>query len=690
MIRDRTMTQASRLPSSPRGPRRPRLLSASLVLLAGVGISLAAASLVHRQAVETQRNAFDQRIAAVSSALRQQLLMAIALLRGAQRWSMSNTAPDRLSKPGVLDQTELDRARSPIGELAYLAADSVFGRRTSDTTRAASGPHAAAADPGLREALRRLAGTDRIMLHGPPLSAEGTEAADCEIAALGLYLPVYRGTAPVANETTRSPRALAGFLTITFDIPRFTALINQGQTPITLRVLAGDPPASPRIGTGAELGRALLQRTTAISVAGTKLALEFAAEDRVGSLRADTTASSIALIGTVCALLASAAVLGPKRSGSETERRIDEPLNETRLIGIIRSSMEAIITIDESQTILIFNPAAERVFGVSAMEAIGRPLGRFIPERYRAAHERHIAQFGATGVSERQMGPHCPLFGLRVDGEEFPIEASISQLRDGAGKFYTVVLRDVTERLRNENALKLSREELRELSANLQHVREEEKTRIARELHDDLGQQLSALKMDMSAASQALSRVQGGPADAALLAAAGSKLDSMWRLIDSALASVRRIAADLRPVMLDDLGLVPAIEWLANDFASRYGIEVVQDVRLGDQVLNSLGSTTLFRIVQEALTNVARHADATRVDLCLKVVEDACVLRIVDNGRGARIDRPRETKSFGLIGIRERAHLLNGSVSLDSPPEGGFSLTVSLPMAMVQQGAAQT
>lgn len=173
MIRDRTMTQASRLPSSPRGPRRPRLLSASLVLLAGVGISLAAASLVHRQAVETQRNAFDQRIAAVSSALRQQLLMAIALLRGAQRWSMSNTAPDRLSKPGVLDQTELDRARSPIGELAYLAADSVFGRRTSDTTRAASGPHAAAADPGLREALRRLAGTDRIMLHGPRFRPRG-------------------------------------------------------------------------------------------------------------------------------------------------------------------------------------------------------------------------------------------------------------------------------------------------------------------------------------------------------------------------------------------------------------------------------------------------------------------------------------------------------------------------------------
>ena len=360
----------------------------------------------------------------------------------------------------------------------------------------------------------------------------------------------------------------------------------------------------------------------------------------------------------------------------------DSQPTEARMMGIIRSSMEAIITVDESQTIVIFNPAAERVFGVSAMEAVGAPLSRFIPERFRAAHARHVEQFGVTGVSERQMGRQRVLFGLRADGTEFPIEASISQIRDGTGKLYTVMLRDVTERMRAENALKQSREELRDLSANLQNVREEEKTRIARELHDDLGQQLTALKMDLSAVELGLAGI------VAPHTGVREQLGGMHRLIDSIVASVRRIAADLRPVMLDDLGLVPAIEWLANDFTRRYRITVDRDIAPVDTAFTGTGATTLFRIVQEALTNVARHSDATNVKLALKVEDGYCMLRIADNGHGApeHTRDAQERPSFGLIGIRERAHMLDGTVTIDNRPGAGFTITVALPLHAIQQG----
>jgi two-component system, NarL family, sensor histidine kinase UhpB len=376
---------------------------------------------------------------------------------------------------------------------------------------------------------------------------------------------------------------------------------------------------------------------------------------------------------------------------NRSPRHDGERLSEARMMGIIRSSMEAIITVDEAQTVLIFNPAAEAVFGVPAAQAIGSTLGRFIPERFRAAHARHIEQFGATGVTERQMGrQQRVLYGLRENGEEFPIEASISQTRDGDGKLYTVMLRDITERLRAENLLKQSREELRELSANLQNVREVEKTRIARELHDDLGQLLTALKIDLSALEHSLGESGTRSPDVV------QRVTAMRTLIDMTVASVRRIAADLRPVMLDDLGLVPAIEWLANDFTQRYGIAVEHRVQDEGVEFSGAAATAIFRIVQEALTNVARHADATRVVLTLEMDEADCLLRVADDGRGASDAAqlpgadgasgvsslpPVRDKSFGLLGIRERAHMLGGAVTTDTASGKGFVLTVTLPLA---------
>ena len=339
--------------------------------------------------------------------------------------------------------------------------------------------------------------------------------------------------------------------------------------------------------------------------------------------------------------------------------------DEARLAGIIGSAMEAIIVVDEAQFVVLFNPMAEKLFGRISGETLGTPLAALIPERYRTVHHDHVERFGQTGVTERQMGKQLRLFALRADGVEFPIEASISHTRDADGKLYTVMLRDITERVRVDDELRASREELQQLSRGIQAAREQEKTRIARELHDDLGQQLTALKMDVTILEDELQ----ANTDRTLLL---SHLRGMYGLLDTTVASVRRIAADLRPVMLDDLGLAPAVEWLINDFSNRYRIRVVAQIAAEAIDFRPDAGTAVFRIIQEGLTNVARHASASEVRLEIFRQERDCVVRIADNGQGAPHTASRPLNSFGLLGVRERVRLLGGEVRIDTAPGRGF------------------
>jgi len=357
-----------------------------------------------------------------------------------------------------------------------------------------------------------------------------------------------------------------------------------------------------------------------------------------------------------------------------------------RLTAIIRSSREAIITIDAAQRIVLLNPMAEELFGCDAANAIGGPLSRFIPERFRLAHATHVEHFGATGTSDRRMGRRRVLYALRTDGREFPIEASISQSQYGDEKLYTVMLRDITERVAAEDALTQSREDLRELSANLQHVREREKAHIARELHDDLGQSLTALKMDLSVIAHAL---DSAPLDGAYV---HERLRAMARVIDATVASVRRIAANQRPAMLDDLGLVAAIDWLADDFSQRYGIRVARQLDAGQAAFSHSAATAIFRIVQEALTNVAKHAQASLVTLVLQVSDGRCTLDIVDDGRGLPAAPPardpRTGRNFGLLGIRERVRMLGGTLRTGEPGKG-FNLSITFALNTLQPEETQ-
>lgn len=383
-----------------------------------------------------------------------------------------------------------------------------------------------------------------------------------------------------------------------------------------------------------------------------------------------TTAAALGGATTIVALIALYRQTLDRRSARRELRAV-----EARVTGVVESAMDAIITVDESQRIVLFNHAAEQVFLCPRDQALGAHLDRFIPPRYRDSHRSHIRQFGHTSASARRMGGQRVVMGLRAGGEEFPVEASISQVTTDSGHLYTVILRDVTNRVRAEEELRRSREEIRELAAVSHEAREQEKQRIARELHDELGQALTALKIDAAWLNERL------PDDAACR----RKLESMQQLIDDTVTATRRISADLRPLMLDDLGFVAAAEWMAANFQRRTGIACEYATTVMEAHLPRGHATALYRMLQECLTNVARHAAATQVEVVLEELDGpALLLTVRDNGQGFDASAPRKDGSFGLLGLRERAILLGGTVRIDSRPEGGTTVEIHVPIPQSQ------
>ncbi|MFL9913761.1 sensor histidine kinase [Paraburkholderia sp. RL17-337-BIB-A] len=691
--------------------RRP-VLVAALTFAAVLVAALGAWRWAGEQSLRAANHRFEQNTAHITADLRREFATGEALLRGAGGLLSAAPAVDADAWRRYVAQLDLDETSSVVRALGYAEVDAAGVAHLTGGTGNMAG-QAAAPQPVAPVTQMAPATVDAMPvgydLAGAPASRmallhaidSGASALDADAAPFGdtgsnahprlyLYFPVYSdaGSPPTPQARRAGIRRL---LVAALDTGRVFDNALARQRRIDLQVFSGTPAAllySSAAGNDDLVETApVIRKTDTLRVGGVPITLSFTASGRYLRAEDEFAETTVLIAGVAAACLFSAlAFLIAREPGggsvATSKARSQSTLNEARMMGIIRSSMEAIITVDERQNIVIFNPMAEQVFGCSAMEAVGASLSRFIPERFRGGHERHVEQFGVTGVSDRQMGKQRVLFGLRGNGEEFPIEASISQIRDGDGKLYTVMLRDITERIKAENAQRRSREELRELSANLQKGREEEKTRIARELHDDLGQQLTALKMDISSLEQELETT----VEPRLL----QQLSGMRRLIDATVASVRRIAADLRPVMLDDLGLIPAIEWLANDFTNRYGIDVERRIEVGNASFTPGGATTLFRIVQEALTNVARHAEATLVTLTVHVEGGVCVVQIADNGQGASHPSSSAEKSFGLLGIRERAHMLGGTVEIHTSSGKGFRLTVTFPVLAVQQQEMQT
>lgn len=241
-----------------------------------------------------------------------------------------------------------------------------------------------------------------------------------------------------------------------------------------------------------------------------------------------------------------------------------------------------------------------------------------------------------------------------------------------------VLANDITKRLQAENELKNSHEQLRQLSSYLQTVREKERTRIAREIHDELGQQLTGLRMDATWINKKITGDQK----------LTNKITGMIGLIDETVKSVRRISAELRPGILDDLGLTAALEWQTQEFEKRTGITCRFKSFIKEPVFDKDISTGIFRVYQETLTNVARHADATEVETILERINGEIILEIKDNGRGFEVEEIKKKSTLGLIGMRERANMFGGELQLDSKPGRGTAVTLRIPIFIPEKTEA--
>jgi PAS domain S-box-containing protein len=331
----------------------------------------------------------------------------------------------------------------------------------------------------------------------------------------------------------------------------------------------------------------------------------------------------------------------------------------------IDQSTVGILWVNWDSHVRYANRAAETMLGYAAGALIERPLIDFDPTLNM---DRWLDVWKRARASEE--GPQTFAADcVRADGSILPADVSLSFLRFAEGEYLVVYLNDVTERRRYVAALQQSETQLRELSAHLETVREEEKARIAREVHDELGQMLTVLKLETSMCELAYAQLDPGLTE---------RLNSMKRLIAQLFQLVRDVATALRPPILD-AGIASAIEWQARRFEARTHIPCLVQVPDNLPALSDAKAIGLFRILQEALTNVMRHAQAHTVELTLTVESADLRLTISDDGVGF-VENPGRPVSFGVVGMRERVLMMGGQLSLHSELGEGTTLSVTVPL----------
>ena len=383
---------------------------------------------------------------------------------------------------------------------------------------------------------------------------------------------------------------------------------------------------------------------------------------RARSRRTGPAVLMVGFLGGYCAG-SMAAALRRARNPQRNSRSFDSRR-------IVHSASDAILSVDEDTTILLANPAAAQMFNASVNVMQGARLSRFIQSPTPEARTP-LDYFPAGGGRAGRRATDYAVTGIRAGGQLFPVEGSISSVEHEGRRVFTVILRDVSERHLVQQKLARSHDQLRQLSSALQSIREEERTHIARELHDDLGQLLASLRMDLTL----LTRVDHLP-DASLRLIAGMESNLL-----TAITSLRRIATNLRPRALDEGGLYFALQGLRDEFVERHGIACTLLADEAELRLDDAASTAVFRIVQEALTNIARHAQARSVLLNLSRTNGELLVTIQDDGRGIRAEDMEKAESLGLVGMRERVWAMHGDITIagDEPP--GTRIDIVLPLS---------
>ena len=396
-------------------------------------------------------------------------------------------------------------------------------------------------------------------------------------------------------------------------------------------------------------------------------------------------------------------------SGIVERKRIEAALkaSETRYRRLFETAKDGILILDaDTGSITDVNPFLQNLLGYSHVELLGRKLWEIGPFRDIAASRHAFRKLQEKKYIRYEDLP------LETKGRRYRHVEFVSNVyRENGAKVIQCNIRDITARhqvevdlakarielenrvaertadlvaanrlmkkmvdegKRTEEKLMKSRERLRNFSRHLQSMLEEERTRISREIHDELGQGLTALKLDLSLVRRSLV--------AAGLAGQSSKVQEIELAANRIIRTVRKIATELRPGILDELGVAAAIDWMAKDFQKRAGIPCKVTIQGVDKISDAVLTTAVFRIVQEALTNVIRYAAASKVGVSLKRKEDTLIVEVKDNGVGISEGRNIDSGSLGLIGVRERVLLLEGKVVITGNPGKGTLVRVTLPI----------
>ncbi len=341
--------------------------------------------------------------------------------------------------------------------------------------------------------------------------------------------------------------------------------------------------------------------------------------------------------------------------------------SQMRLEEIVESAMDAVISIDDTQRIVVFNDAAEKVFGCPARDAIGSPIDRFIPERFRDPHREYVRHFGDANITARRtMGTTGGLSGLRANGQEFPIEAAISQTRVGSKKLFTVLVRDITERKQAEEALST-------VSRRLIEAHEEERTWIARELHDDFNQRIALLAVNLEKLKQHFPASDG----------------QMSCCINEVQGSVSDLGSDIQALShrlhsskLEYLGLAAACEGFCRELSRQQNVEIdfhSQDI---PRELPQEIALSLFRVLQEALQNAVKHSGVRRFEVSITSASNEIHLSVHDSGVGFDLQKAMSGQGLGFASMKERMKLIDGHLSIDLKPQGGTTIHAHAPLRL--------
>jgi PAS domain S-box-containing protein len=360
-----------------------------------------------------------------------------------------------------------------------------------------------------------------------------------------------------------------------------------------------------------------------------------------------------------------------------TERKQSEMAlqkSEEKYRLLFESIPDGITTIDEQGAIISANKSVKRILGYEPSELLGKQVEILAPEELRPEQKENIFKAINKGFLGSQ-----ETIRVAKDGTRIPIDISVFSSKDSTGNLLGVsaIMRDITDRKQVEAKLGDSLVKVRNLAAHLQTIREEERASIARNIHDDMGQILTTLKINLSLIENEIQSNEKPVKQLHLL----EELKDMQDIIDNAIVKVRKLIRNLRPEVLDNLGLLEALKWQTDEFENRNHIKCLFTSNVTNIKLDKDKSTAIFRILQEVLTNVLRHSKATVVKINVNKKNSKFLLKIIDNGIGFSKKKIFGPNSFGLLGMRERALVFGGQMEIITQKGKGTTVTLSIPFS---------